>query len=773
MRLNTEYLKDTNLTDFVTCVGWLNSDEVYLAGDDHKVVKINQISGDATVVVQLGEDVYATDLHWFPKSIGGKKQGGSEVYALTLTDGRFLFISKNGRVEKTIDAHRGAILSGKWSYDGNALLTAGEDGQVKVWSRSGMLRSTLVSLAVPVYSAVWSPNSDAVLHTNGKQLCIKPLQPTAKQNTWKAHEGIVLKVDWNSVNNLIISGGEDCKYKVWDVYGRQLYTSMAHDYPITSLAWCPNGSVFAIGSYNTLRLCDKSGWSHSLEKPNTGSLFNIAWSNDGTQLCAACGNSEVIVSNVIESRLEWKNFEVVNSQPKHIFVRDVLSEAKENLDFRDRVVKFALAFNHLVVTTPAQCYIYSTQNWNTPMIFDLKSGSVSLIMLAEKHFLLVDDSSFQVYSYEGRLISTPRYNGMRPDLMNEQIVTTSNDTIVIRDRNDEKALYIFEALNGKPVGDGKPVKHPVEIVEISLNQEGSSTNRQLTIIDKNRDLYLRAIRHFGAERVVKLTTMVSSMRWNDTCNILATISDHRLSVWYHPSIAYIDQDLVRKTKTIGEQGEFGKDVHIMRFVNTYCTMRRGDGAMCSSSVSPHPAFLHKYVNEGKWDEALRLCRFVKEDSLWACLAGMAASHKELSTAEIAYAAIEEVEKVQYINFIKEIPTPEGRNAAMAIFCGQTQDAEAILLQSGLIYRAIQMYLDVYNWDRALEIAVKHKTHVDTVLGFRERYMKKCNKKEQNKKFLQFAQGVQVDWEKINAKIEMEIEKESERPNAKPYNNVGR
>ena len=27
---------------------------------------------------------------------------------------------------------------------------------------------------------------------------------------------------------------------------------------------------------------------------------------------------------------------------------------------------------------------HSTKNWNTPMIFDLKSGSVSLIMLAEK-----------------------------------------------------------------------------------------------------------------------------------------------------------------------------------------------------------------------------------------------------------------------------------------------------------------------------------------------------------------------------------------------------
>jgi len=48
--------------------------------------------------------------------------------------------------------------------------------------------------------------------------------------------------------------------------------------------------------------------------------------------------------------------------------------------------------------------------------------------------------------------------------------------------------------------------------------------------------------------------MVSSMCWNDTCNVLATVSDHRLSVWYNPAIAYIDQDLVQKTRVIGEQG---------------------------------------------------------------------------------------------------------------------------------------------------------------------------------------------------------------------------
>ena len=33
-------------------------------------------------------------------------------------------------------------------------------------------------------------------------------------NQWKAHEGVILAVDWNPVNNLILSGGEDCRYKV-------------------------------------------------------------------------------------------------------------------------------------------------------------------------------------------------------------------------------------------------------------------------------------------------------------------------------------------------------------------------------------------------------------------------------------------------------------------------------------------------------------------------------------------------------------------------------
>lgn len=47
------------------------------------------------------------------------------------------------------------------------------------------------------------------------------------------------------------------------------------------------------------------------------------------------------------------------------------------------------------------------------------------------------------------------------------------------------------------------------------------------------------------------------------------------------------------------------------------------------------------------------------------------------------------------------------------------------------------------YDRALELAVKHKTHVDTVLAHRQKYLENFDRKETSKRFLQYAQGVSI------------------------------
>jgi hypothetical protein len=54
-----------------------------------------------------------------------------------------------------------------------------------------------------------------MIYTSGKNLSIKPvLKGGLKTLSWKAHDETVLCVDWNYSNKLILSGGEDRKYKV-------------------------------------------------------------------------------------------------------------------------------------------------------------------------------------------------------------------------------------------------------------------------------------------------------------------------------------------------------------------------------------------------------------------------------------------------------------------------------------------------------------------------------------------------------------------------------
>lgn len=58
--------------------------------------------------------------------------------------------------------------------------SAGEDGFVKVWSRNGLLRSTVIQSDIPCYCAIWSPDSSAILYTRGNALVIKYLNNSSK-----------------------------------------------------------------------------------------------------------------------------------------------------------------------------------------------------------------------------------------------------------------------------------------------------------------------------------------------------------------------------------------------------------------------------------------------------------------------------------------------------------------------------------------------------------------------------------------------------------------
>lgn len=146
------------------------------------------------------------------------------------------------------------------------------------------------------------------------------------------------------------------------------------------------------------------------------------------------------------------------------------------------------------------------------------------------------------------------------------------------------------------------------------------------------------------------------------------------------------------------------------------------------------------------------------------LALMALSKKQLDSAEIALAELDEVSKVEYIQYIKAIPSEEGRQAELALYRRQPLEAERILLQATppLVYRAIKLNVNMYNWNRALDLAAKYRQHIETVLAYRQKYLQDFEREETNPKFLEYFNKVTVDWNAVMDEEQRELEQEGGR-----------
>lgn len=202
--------------EMVTAVCWTPSGELLACSDDKT---ISRWSGDGEPLGKIANDLpaYVTDMSYFPstgtregeRASTGRQAGrqaivaaaaaaaaaamlewsipddldpalgracacvsgkqASDLFAISCSDGSFRLLSKGGREEKKVDAHQGAATRLRWNQDGTALVTAGEEGDIKVWSRNGNLRSTLAQTGKPVYALAWGPDNDQVMPQNQGQ----------------------------------------------------------------------------------------------------------------------------------------------------------------------------------------------------------------------------------------------------------------------------------------------------------------------------------------------------------------------------------------------------------------------------------------------------------------------------------------------------------------------------------------------------------------------------------------------------------------------------
>ena len=68
---------------------------------------------------------------------------------------------------------------------------------------------------------------------------------------------------------------------------------------------------------------------------------------------------------------------------------------------------------------------------------------------------------------------------------------------------------------------------------------------------------------------------------------------------------------------------------------------------------------------------------------------------------------------------------------------------------------------MYKWDRALDLAIQKKTHVDTVIAYRKRFLEQYGKQETNERFTQLNNEIEINWDTVKTKIKAEKEREAQ------------
>lgn len=711
----------------------------------------------------------------------------------------------------------------KLSRDESAILTAGEDGQIKVWSKTGLLRNTITTESSPIHCALWSSDQmERVLYSSNDQLNIRPLIPNSKTIRWVAHKGYVIRcVDWNLKYKLILSSDEIGTTKLWDSLGNHMKTVEIRENLIaSSLSWSSDGERFAAGGHNFVLLGDRRGYSLSVQylderkktklarssgdEPDPDdrngktssvnlseilsnqlsmaqSLMRISWSNNSIAAISSAG--QLFFGFIVNELVQGSSYWLLVLDSKKMLLKNILIDYQQELEFNDPIIRYSLQFGNLVVLSINQCYVYSLPKvdplnrrpLNTtinPTIVQLKDSDFHMILQSANQFALVgQSSSIVLFNYQGRQMFAFKlgYHKRLEEELSRSMVSISDDCLAFRDPLEPKVIRFFDSANGIELLRNKEVntgdrrssatkiefKHEQEITVVQLNTNSCPSNeRKCAFIDKNLDLYLTLVRptSMRSYTTIKLASMCSSVAWNEQFDLLAAIEQNtKLNIFLYPQAAFLDNDLLRLSTVVKEYDSIASQAEhryldVVSFQRDQIKLANERGSSITNVLSPFHILLHSYVQENKFDNALKLCRLNPKDlngaypnetsehrstsalALSAAFTAMALNKRNLDMAEIGYAAVEIFERVIYIKNVKKIYekmtggklgasepvnstklmcSEAVKKAEIALLCGSYLEAENILLSTGFIVRALFMHLNLFHWVDAVQIAKKY------------------------------------------------------------------
>ncbi|KAK9040217.1 hypothetical protein V6N11_015391 [Hibiscus sabdariffa] len=222
------------------------------------------------------------------------KSGDSTARIWTIADGHFKSGAQNGPLNVIVLKHVKGRTNEKskdvttldWNSEGRLLATGSYDGQARIWTTDGELRSTLSKHKGPIFSLKWNKKGDYLLTGSfDKTAIVWDVKAEEWKQQFEFHTGPTLDVDWCNDVSFATSSTDHMIYVCKIGETRPIKTFAGHQGEVNCVKWDPTGSLLASCSDDiTAKIwCMKQDkYVHDL-RDHSKEIYAIRWSPTGPE----------------------------------------------------------------------------------------------------------------------------------------------------------------------------------------------------------------------------------------------------------------------------------------------------------------------------------------------------------------------------------------------------------------------------------------------------------------------------------------------------------